>query len=68
MPGLRQKRVTGAEYDSLVDEFIRALKAWRPHVLLQFEASFCVVLPWPDCPCVPMPCHAMQRHAHHAAQ
>ncbi|PRW57539.1 NADP malic enzyme [Chlorella sorokiniana] len=35
--GLRQRRVTGAEYDSLVEEFIRALKAWRPHVLLQFE-------------------------------
>ena len=35
--GLRQRRVTGADYDALVEEFIAALKAWQPHVLLQFE-------------------------------
>lgn len=35
--GLRQRRVTGAAYDALVEEFVDALRAWRPHVLLQFE-------------------------------
>jgi malate dehydrogenase (oxaloacetate-decarboxylating)(NADP+) len=35
--GLRQPRVTGAAYYELVEEFIQALKAWRPHVLLQWE-------------------------------
>lgn len=29
--------MTGAAYDALVDELIVALRAWRPHVLLQFE-------------------------------
>lgn len=33
--GLRQPRVTGAAYMELVEEFVRALKAWQPHVLLQ---------------------------------
>lgn len=35
--GLRQRRVTGRDYDALVEEFIQALKEWQPHVLLQFE-------------------------------
>ena len=35
--GLRQHRVAGAAYDALLDEFMAALRAWRPHVLLQFE-------------------------------
>ena len=35
--GLRQRRVAGAAYDALLDEFMSALRAWRPHVLLQFE-------------------------------
>ena len=35
--GLRQRRVVGEQYDALVEEFIQALKAWQPHVLLQFE-------------------------------
>lgn len=35
--GLRQPRVTGAAYYELVREFVEALKAWRPHVLLQWE-------------------------------
>lgn len=35
--GLRQRRVAGAAYDALLDEFMAALRAWRPHVLLQFE-------------------------------
>ena len=35
--GLRQRRVTGPAYDALVEEFVAALQAWRPHVLLQFE-------------------------------
>lgn len=29
--------MTGAAYRELVGEFIAALKAWRPHVLLQWE-------------------------------
>ena len=33
----RQRRLTGAAYDAVVEEFIGALAAWRPHVLLQFE-------------------------------
>lgn len=48
--GLRQKRVTGADYDALVEELICALKAWRPHVLLQFEVrSRRAVHGWPAC-------------------
>lgn len=35
--GLRQPRVTGPAYESLVEEFITALQTWRPHVVLQFE-------------------------------
>ncbi|QDZ22065.1 NADP-dependent malic enzyme [Chloropicon primus] len=35
--GMRQKRPTGIPYYSFLDEFIQALKAWRPHLLLQFE-------------------------------
>ena len=35
--GLRQRRVAGAAYDALLGEFVDALRAWQPHVLLQFE-------------------------------
>lgn len=35
--GLRQPRVTGKAFEELVEEFIAALRAWQPHVLLQFE-------------------------------
>ncbi len=44
--GLRQKRVTGAAYEALVAEFIAALKAWQPHVLLQFEVGAPAVGAW----------------------
>jgi hypothetical protein len=36
-PGIRQQRVTGAAYNSFIQEFIQALFAWQGHVLLQFE-------------------------------
>ena len=35
--GLRQPRATGEEYDAFIAEFMGALRAWQPHVLLQFE-------------------------------
>jgi malate dehydrogenase (oxaloacetate-decarboxylating)(NADP+) len=35
--GVRQKRMTGAAYDSFVDEFITAARAMFPGVLIQFE-------------------------------
>jgi malate dehydrogenase (oxaloacetate-decarboxylating)(NADP+) len=35
--GLRRKRVTGADYDALVDEFIAAAQEVFPGVLIQFE-------------------------------
>jgi len=35
--GLRQKRISGAEYDSFLDEFISAVKNVFPGVLFQFE-------------------------------
>ncbi len=35
--GLRQKRVTGADYDAFVDEFMIAARAAFPGVLIQFE-------------------------------
>jgi malate dehydrogenase (oxaloacetate-decarboxylating)(NADP+) len=35
--GLRQKRVTGADYDAFVDEFMAAARAAFPGVLIQFE-------------------------------
>lgn len=35
--GLRQKRVTGDEYFALMEEFITAVRARWPHVLVQFE-------------------------------
>jgi malate dehydrogenase (oxaloacetate-decarboxylating)(NADP+) len=35
--GLRQKRLAGAELDAAIQEFMAALKEWRPHVLVQFE-------------------------------
>src|ERR1700742_4534389 len=34
--GLRQKRVTGADYDAFVDEFMTAARAAFPGVLIQF--------------------------------
>ena len=35
--GLRQKRLRGAEYDSLIEEFVTAVEAVFPGVLIQFE-------------------------------
>jgi malate dehydrogenase (oxaloacetate-decarboxylating)(NADP+) len=35
--GLRQKRLSGAAYDGLVDEFVTAARAAFPGVLIQFE-------------------------------
>ena len=35
--GLRQKRLTGAAYDALVDEFITSARVAFPGVLIQFE-------------------------------
>jgi hypothetical protein len=35
--GLRQARATGEDYDAFVDEFVAALRAWQPHLLLQWE-------------------------------
>jgi malate dehydrogenase (oxaloacetate-decarboxylating)(NADP+) len=35
--GLKQKRVRAAAYNSFIDEFMRALMQWRPHMLLQYE-------------------------------
>jgi malate dehydrogenase (oxaloacetate-decarboxylating)(NADP+) len=35
--GLRQKRLTGEAYDTLVDEFMTAARATFPGVLIQFE-------------------------------
>src|SRR5215469_5216001 len=35
--GLRQKRVTGDDYDAFVDEFMTAARAAFPGVLIQFE-------------------------------
>jgi len=35
--GLRQKRLTGAAYDELVDEFVTAARETFPGVLIQFE-------------------------------
>lgn len=35
--GYRQPRLRGAEYDSLVDEFVKAAKAVFPRVILQWE-------------------------------
>ncbi len=35
--GLRQQRVTGANYDAFVDEFMTAARAAFPGVLIQFE-------------------------------
>jgi len=35
--GLRQKRVRGAAYDELIDEFVWAVQEVFPHTLLQFE-------------------------------
>jgi len=35
--GIRAKRVTGERYTAFLDEVVSGLKAWQPHVLLQFE-------------------------------
>ena len=36
-PGLRQKRVHGAEYEELIDEFMAAIKLRWPRALIQHE-------------------------------
>ncbi|GAB4819191.1 hypothetical protein N2152v2_006237 [Parachlorella kessleri] len=38
--GLRQPRVTGKAFEELVEEFIAALRAWQPHVLLQVSYKY----------------------------
>eukprot|EP00775_Hariotina_reticulata_P008400 gene8400-8584_t len=35
--GLKQTRLTGAAYDSIVGKFLEAVQCWRPHVVVQFE-------------------------------
>jgi hypothetical protein len=35
--GLKQQRLTGAAYDAVVDEFMSAVQAWRPHAMVQIE-------------------------------
>lgn len=35
--GLKRTRATGAEYDAFVGEFMDALHAWQPHIMVQFE-------------------------------
>lgn len=35
--GLKQDRVSEAEFDELMAEFFAALRVWQPHMLLQFE-------------------------------
>ena len=35
--GLRQRRLGGAAYEAVLEEFVGALQAWRPHVVLQWE-------------------------------
>jgi malate dehydrogenase (oxaloacetate-decarboxylating)(NADP+) len=35
--GFKQQRLTGRQYDAVVDEFMAAVRQWRPHCLVQFE-------------------------------
>lgn len=35
--GIKSPRITGAEFDSFMTEVLESLKAWQPHLLLQFE-------------------------------
>jgi malate dehydrogenase (oxaloacetate-decarboxylating)(NADP+) len=35
--GIKAERVTGEKYTAFLDEVVGALKAWQPHVLVQFE-------------------------------
>eukprot|EP00878_Enallax_costatus_P000619 GHUV01000720.1.p1 GENE.GHUV01000720.1~~GHUV01000720.1.p1 ORF type:complete len:526 (+),score=186.74 GHUV01000720.1:291-1868(+) len=35
--GIKAPRITGAEFDSFMTEVMESLKAWQPHMLLQFE-------------------------------
>ena len=35
--GLRQRRPGYREYNAFMAEFVQALQAWQPHVVLQFE-------------------------------
>jgi len=55
--GLRQKRVTGADYDAFVDEFMTAARAVFPGVLIQFEdfanhSAFRLLYKYRDAACV----------------
>lgn len=35
--GLKQKRVTGDDYDTFIQEVVESVKQWQPHSVLQFE-------------------------------
>lgn len=35
--GMKQQRLVGDAYHAFIEDFIQALKAWRTHVVLQFE-------------------------------
>lgn len=35
--GIKAPRITGDEFDAFMTEVMESLKAWQPHMLLQFE-------------------------------
>ena len=35
--GLRRRRLRGAQYDALVEEFMAEMRSWQPRCLVQFE-------------------------------
>lgn len=35
--GIKQQRLQGQAYDEIIGELMTAVKAWRAHVLVQFE-------------------------------
>lgn len=35
--GIKAPRITGDAFDSFMSEVLESLKAWQPHMLLQFE-------------------------------